>query len=169
MRGMTEESPLWKGSSSQWLNIGPYTVSLLAIAAIVVAGFFTAGLALIALVLPLGYMLWRYLLIRTRVYELTSERLRVTSGVINQHIEEIELYRVKDTRMFRTWWMRLTGLASVQLDTSDRSTPFLVIPAVRGGVELRETLRKQVEAIRDRKRVREVDFDETGGDSIEQA
>lgn len=168
MRPMNDESALWKGSSSQWLNLGPFCGGLVAIAAILVGGIFFAPVFLL-LPLPLAYMLWRYLLVRTRVYELTSQRIRVTSGVVNQVIDEIELYRVKDTQMFRSWWMRLTGLASIQLETSDRTMPSLEIPAVSGGVELRELLRQQVELTRDRKRVREMDFDETGGDSMEQA
>ncbi len=166
MRPMNDESTLWKGSSSQWLNLGPFAAALVAIIGIVVGGFFIFPL-LFALPLPLAYMLWRFLVVRTRTYELTSQRIRVTSGVVNQIIDEIELYRVKDTQMFRTWWMRLTGLASVVLETSDRTMPKLVIPAVNGGVELREMLRHQVELTRDRKRVREMDFDEVGGDDLE--
>jgi uncharacterized membrane protein YdbT with pleckstrin-like domain len=96
------------------------------------------------------------------VFELTSQRLRITSGVINQQIDEIELYRVKDTLMVRSWWMRLTGLSAISMQTSDRSLPHLVIPAIRNGGELREQLRKRVEAQRDTKRVREMDFDESG-------
>ena len=160
---MTDESSLWKGSSSQWLNLGPFTAALV-LAAGVLAGAVFFPPALIGLVLPTGYLLWRYLLVRTRVFELTSERLRVTSGVINQRIDEIELYRVKDSQMVRPWWMRLTGLASIVLATSDRTLPHLTIPAIRGGVELRELLRMNVELQRDRKRVRETDFDEVGGD-----
>jgi uncharacterized membrane protein YdbT with pleckstrin-like domain len=101
------------------------------------------------------------------VFELTSERLRITRGVINQNVDEIELYRVKDSLMIRTWWMRLTNLASIELQTSDRSMPVLVIPAIHGGMEMREILRKQVEAQRDKKRVREMDFDETGGSELD--
>ncbi|MES2661337.1 MAG: PH domain-containing protein [Verrucomicrobiota bacterium] len=163
---MNEENSFWKGSSSQWLNLGPFTGSLLMAAGLVIGGLIVPlalPFALIALVLPVGYMIWKYLVVRTRVYEITSQRVRVTSGVINQTIDEIELYRVKDTQMFRPWWMRLTGLASIQLETSDRSIPSLVIPAVRGGAELREILREQVELTRDRKRVREMDFEEGGG------
>ena len=165
---MTEETSFWKGSPSQWLNLGPYTVALLAAAGIVVGSIFFPP-ALIALVLPAGYMIWRYLVVRTEVFELTTERLRISHGVINQTIDEIELYRVKDIQMERPWWMRLTGLASIMLETSDRSIPRLVIPAIRGGEGLREILRKNVELQRDRKRVRETDFDEAGGDSIDLA
>jgi hypothetical protein len=67
---------------------------------------------------------------------------------------------VKDIAMERPLWMRMTGLASVLLDTSDRSMPKLTLPAISNGVELREQLRRQVEEIRDRKRVREVDMEE---------
>jgi hypothetical protein len=87
--------------------------------------------------------------------------------VINQHIDEIELYRVKDTLALRPWWMRLTGLASISMETSDRTLPSLAIPAIRDGMEMRETLRKQVELQRDKKRVREMDFDDAAdGDLV---
>lgn len=163
MRTMNEESSFWKGSPSQWLNLGPFLFSVLLATGIAVGGVFFPP-AFLALALPLAYIVWRYLVVRTQVFELTSERIRVTTGIINQHIDEVELYRVKDSRMVRPWWMRLAGLASIELETSDRSMPFLVIPAVHGGVELRELLRKHVELQRDRKRVRELDFDEHGGD-----
>ena len=157
---MTDEQSIWKGSPSQWLNIGPFFWALLVAAGIAISGFFFPP-AWAGLLLPLGYMIWKYLIVRTQIYELTSERLRVTRGVINQHVDEVELYRVKDTQMIRVWWMRVTGLASIMMKTSDRSMPNLTIPAIRGGTEMRELLRKQVELIRDSKRVREIDFDES--------
>lgn len=167
IRSMNEESSFWKGSPSQWLNLGHITACLILTGGILFGGLFFPP-AFIALVIPLAWLLWRYLLVRSQVFELTSERLRVTTGIINQHIDEIELYRVKDSRMIRPWWMRLTGLASIELETSDRSMPVLEIPAIHGGVELRELLRKHVELQRDRKRVRELDFEEGGeADQVE--
>ena len=158
---MTDETTLWKGSPSQWLNLGPYAAALaLAIGIAVAARYLPA--AWLALVVPLVYAIWQFLVVRCQVFQLTTQRLRITTGVINQKIDEIELYRVKDTLMLRPWWMRLTGLASISLQTSDRSLPSLVIPAIPKGEELRELLRKQVEAQRDTKRVREMDFDEPG-------
>ena len=163
---MSDETTLWKGSPSQWLNLGPFTAGLILVIGIAVAGtYFT--LAWLGVLVPAAYMGWRFLVVRCQVFELTSQRLRITTGVINQNIDEIELYRVKDTLMVRSWWMRLTGLASISTQTSDRSLPTLVIPAISNGTELREQLRKQVEAQRDTKRVREMDFDDagdTGGD-----
>jgi uncharacterized membrane protein YdbT with pleckstrin-like domain len=157
---MNEETSLWKGSSSQWLNLGSYAAAIVAAIGIGIGGFFFPP-AFIGLIAPLLFAGWKFLVVRSQVYELTCERLRITSGVINQHIDEIELYRVKDTQALRTWWMRLTGLTSIKMETSDRTLPSLVIPAIRDGMEMRETLRKQVEIQRDKKRVREMDFDES--------
>ena len=157
---MSEESSLWKGSPSQWLNLWNFTVAIVLAAGIIVGGIFMP-LVLVALVIPLAWLTWKYLIVRCQGFELTTERIKITQGVINQKLDEVELYRVKDMLMVRPWWMRLTGLASVILETSDRSQPTLEIPAVRGGLELREQLRKQVELQRDRKRVREMDFQDS--------
>lgn len=155
---MSDEASLWKGSSSQWLNLGPFTAAGVAAAGIAIGSlFFPPGF--IALVIPVAYIIWKYLVVRTSVFELTTERLRITKGILNQQIDEIELYRVKDSQMVRPWWMRLTGLASIVMETSDRTMPTLVIPAVPGGAEIRELLRRHVEIQRDRKRVREMDFE----------
>lgn len=159
LAAMNDENMLWKGGPSQWLNLGPFAAALVLGAGIAAGGLFFPP-ALAGLVLPLGYIIWKCLVVRAQVYELTSERLRFTRGVINQQVDEIELYRVKDSQLLRVWWMRLTGLASIVLETSDRTLPNLVIPAISGGTEMRELLRKQVEAQRDKKRVREMDFDE---------
>ncbi|MEK6231918.1 MAG: PH domain-containing protein [Luteolibacter sp.] len=161
---MTEETTFWKGSPSQWLNIGPFSVAILLAAGITVGGVFFAP-AFIALIIPAAYALWRYLTVRCQTFEVTTERLRITKGVINQNIDEVELYRVKDMVVERKWWMRLTGLGNVHLQTSDRSLPHVDIPAITDCIGLREELRKLVEAMRDKKRVREMDFDETGGEN----
>jgi len=157
---MDEETTFWKGSPSQWLNIGPFTVALLLAAGIAFGGMFFPP-AWIALAIPFFYALWSYLTVRSQTFELTTERLRITKGIINQSIDEVELYRVKDILVERKWWMRLTGLGHIHLETSDRSLPHIDIPAIRDSINLRESLRKKVEAMRDKKRVREMDFDET--------
>ncbi len=113
-----------------------------------------------ALILPLVWMIWRYLVIRCEAFELTSQRLRISKGVLNQTIDEVELYRVKDVLLEKTWWMRILNLGSLYLETSDRSLPKITIPAISDATTLRETLRREVEIVRDKKRVRELDFEE---------
>jgi membrane protein YdbS with pleckstrin-like domain len=159
------ETPLWKGTTSQWLNIGHFTLALILSAGIIIGGVYIP-FAYAALIIPLAWILWRYLVIRCEVYEMSCQRLRINKGVFNQTSDEIELYRVKDVILERKWWMRILGLGSLHLQTSDRSLPDITIPAVRDTTNLREILRREVEIVRDKKRVRELDFDDSQEDLL---
>lgn len=163
MVGAVNEEILWKGGPSQLLNLGKFVAAGLMAVGIGVLAVFTSPLVWVALVLPLAWAIWCFLQIRCRRFELTTQRLRLFSGVLNQRIDEIELYRVKDMTMERPLWLRMFGLSTLSLLTSDRSHPKVQICAITEATDLRETLRKQVEFWRDKKRVREVDFEE-GGD-----
>jgi uncharacterized membrane protein YdbT with pleckstrin-like domain len=112
------------------------------------------------LVLPFGRAVWRYLIVRTTRYELTSQRLRTTRGIISRHVEELELYRVKDTAFSQSVFERVFGLATVRITSSDHSTPITTIDSVPAPIAqwVREAIRGCVEELRTRKQVREVDY-----------
>lgn len=158
---MSEEI-LWKGSPSQILNIGKFLLAFLLAVGIAIGGLWFPP-AWMLLVLPFLWSLWTWIVTRCICHELTTERIRLYEGVLNQKLDDVELYRVKDTSIERPFWCRIFGLSTLIIETSDRSQPRIEIRAIRDGLELREMLRKQVEYWRDRKRVREVDFDESGG------
>ena len=163
-----EEIPVWKGRSHQIVNFWPLAASLLLLILILVGAFAWKGWLGWVSLIPLAYGGWLWLGTKLKVFELTSERIRIYEGILNQKINEVELYRVKDTSIEKPFWLRLFGLSNIVLQTSDRSTPEIEINAVRDGVELRERLRKQVELLRDKKRVREVDFEGADdGDGID--
>ena len=152
-----EEETLWQGTRSQITNLGVYSLALLLMAGAIVGGFFFA-LVWGFIVVPVIWMVWVWLQTRSESFTLTTERLRLKKGVLNQVFDEVELYRVKDVTLARSAVQRLFGLGSVTMQTSDQGQETICIDSVRGSEELREQLRKQVEIIRDRKRVREVDF-----------
>ena len=113
---------------------------------------------------------WKWLTVRCHRFEISTERLKMFEGVLNRSVDEIELYRVKDTQIQQPILYRLFGLGHVILETSDRSHPKATLNAIKGPREVGEILRREVESLRDKKRVREVDFDESGdsefGDEI---
>ena len=74
-------------------------------------------------------------------------------------MDEIELYRIKDSTVDNPFILRILGLGNIRLITSDKSTPVITIPAIKDAREVRETIRKRVEYLRDKKRVREVDYE----------
>jgi membrane protein YdbS with pleckstrin-like domain len=139
-----DEQFVWEGRPSQVVNLGDFIV---------------CGL-LCWLVLPLFVAVWRWLEVRCTRYEVTTQRFRVTHGVLNRRTDELELYRVKDTSFDQPLLLRMFSLANVLVASSDVSTPRTAIrglPAEEAR-RLRETLRTCVERMRDRKRVREVDY-----------
>ena len=162
-----EENIVWKGRSHQIVNFWPLLACLVLIIVLGFAAYaWTPWLAL-GILVPLGYGIWLWLGTNLRVFEFTSQRLRIYEGILNQDINEVELYRVKDNRLEKPFWLRIFGLSNIVLTTSDRSLPTIEINAVRDGVGIREKLRKQVEHLRDKKRVREVDFEGGSDDDMD--
>jgi uncharacterized membrane protein YdbT with pleckstrin-like domain len=163
---MSEETTVWKGRPSQLLNFWVFAAcGLIAIAFLV--GAIWMPLVAIGVVLPLAFMIWKWLVVRCRIYELTTQRLRLYEGVLNQDIDEVELYRVKDTTINRPFILRMFNLGNIHLATSDRTHQEVTMKAIHDGITVREMIRKNVEEIRDAKRVREVDFDSGDGDDLE--
>src|SRR5438874_3950259 len=100
-----------------------------------------------------------YLQTRCKVFELTTERLKITSGVFTKVTETLELYRVKDIETRQPFFSQLVGIENVQMNTSDASSPIVLIEAVPSSVGFADKLRNQVEIIRQQKRVREIDIE----------
>jgi len=164
---MAEENTLWKGSTSQLVHFWTYLFWLIVAAGIVVGASVALNpLIYAALVIPLGGILIRWVVTRTTVYELTTQRLRKTSGILNKKLDELELYRVKDSTLEQPLLLRMFGLGNIKIMSSDVSLPTLEMSAVGGAYEAREKLRLAVEAERDRKRVRDVNLSDGDGDVL---
>ena len=137
------EEFVWEGTPSQVVNL-PYFIGM--------------GL-LFFLVVPLFLILWRWLQTKNTHYRLSTQRLTTTEGVLNKTTDDLELYRVKDYRVERPFILRLFNLGDVRLNTSDRSDPVVLVRAVEDAEILREHIRTHVENARERKGVRELDFE----------
>jgi uncharacterized membrane protein YdbT with pleckstrin-like domain len=109
------------------------------------------------LIIPLFIILWKYLEVRKTTYELTPERLRLTQGVLNRRIDDLELYRIKDYRIYQPFIYRLFKVSNIILETSDKSHPTFILRAVHKGEELLDMIRVRVEELRAVKRVSEID------------
>lgn len=139
---MATENHVWTGTSSQIENLGIFLL----------CGLLSLTLFLIPIVAAVAF--WKYLVVKNQTYELTSQRLKMHSGVLNKKIDELELYRVKDTKFDQPFFLRLFGLANVVLVTSDETTPLITIKAIPDAQAIREKIRALVEERRDQKRVR---------------
>src|SRR5947209_5929571 len=112
-----QEQLLFKGSSSPIVNFGSFLVCGIVMAASLAFAFILPGpihyvlfgLAAVALI----YILVQWFLIKSRVYEVTSERIRITRGMLTRRTDELELYRVKDTTLIEPLSLRLFSLGHI--------------------------------------------------------
>jgi len=139
---MNEEN-IWEGSPSQWSNFSFYLLC------VILTPAFGIGLLL---------ALWKYYDTRFNKFEITTQRILEHKGIFSKTTDEIELFRVKDLTHHQPFFLRLVGLSSVSLDTTDKSHPLVLIKAVNNGKELKEHLRIAVDKRRDIKGVTEIDY-----------
>lgn len=157
-----EETLLWKGTPSQWTNFGGYFFCLLLAAGVAAAYWLIVPrqpLILAGLAIPVVWALSRWIATRTHRYEITSERIRVTTGLFSRVTTELELYRVRDYTIEEPFWLRLVGCGNIILQTADRSTPRTVIHAVPSVSQLKDQIRTHTERMRQLRGVRDLEID----------
>lgn len=137
-----DEQIVWIGRSSQLIHLGAYIVCFL---------FFW-------LIIPLFIAYFLYLKTKNTIYVITPERLHEYSGILTKRIDDLELYRVKDTAYIQPITLWFFHLSSVSILTSDPNWGESVIPGIKDGMMVREKLRRLVEEARDKKGVKEVDY-----------
>ncbi len=137
---MAAERVIWRGRTSHVTNLGTYILCFL----------------FCWLVIPIFIAIWKYIEVRGIQYELTNERFKESSGVLNLRFDELELYRVRDTALMQPIFLRLFGLASIELHTEDITTPLVVIAAIPAddAKRLHQVIRETVEKVKiDRGRI----------------
>ncbi|MBV9881456.1 MAG: PH domain-containing protein [Sphingomonadaceae bacterium] len=160
------DAPLdtFRPSTKGWLlgTLAGWGTLLLGLAGIVITllGYGLYFLALTAIALLI--ILWRWLENMGSKYEITEERLIIRRGIVSKSIDEVELYRVKDIRIDFSLINQLAGIGRITIGSSDETTRSgdLVIAGIDRAQERRETLRRLVDAARQKRRVREIDMHE---------
>ena len=159
-----KEELVCRRSPSQILNIRIFSINILIVALIIAIYAFlsqryeTSLYVVLLCFLPMQVIVWNFFKVHCTRYILTNERLTIITGVLNRKTEEIELYRIKDSSFEEPLIYRFFGVGNIRLETSDRSMATVYMRALPHGKAFREDLRRCVEAIREKKNVREVDF-----------
>ena len=100
-----------------------------------------------------------YLKTRFTVYEVTNQRIKLKTGILNQEIDECELYRVRDYKIVKPFFQRIFGLGKIELVTSDRSNSNINLNGIKDPENLYNLIRDNVEKIRRKTGTRELDVE----------
>ncbi len=87
-------------------------------------------------------------------YAMNEDRLFMSVGFFSIKDEEILLYRIRDLHTTRTLWQRIFGVGTVHVVSSDKTMPNLMLKNVKKPIDVKELLHKQVEAVKESRRMR---------------
>ena len=87
-------------------------------------------------------------------YALSEDRLFLSQGFLNIRDDEVLLYRVRDIDSSRSLWQRIFGVGTINILSSDKSMPNLVLQNVKDPVAVKEMIHQQVEKVKIERRVR---------------
>ena len=110
--------------------------------------YFIVGISVVIL---LTYGL-NYLFIRSIKYTITDEQIIFTRGVFTITTDFIEVYRIVDSKVVRSFLLRLIGGMSFHMDTLDKSHPEFILKGIPKS-DIETYVRSLVEKARGKKRV----------------
>lgn len=85
--------------------------------------WFALGIFLIAA----GRFAVKWLIWKTRVYRITSERIEYESGLISKSIQNTDLWRIEDITLEQNALQRIFRVGRIVIVSSDKTTPRIVI------------------------------------------
>lgn len=101
-------------------------------------------------------------------YRLTEEKLLINTGVLSIKEEEVQLYRIMDVTLKRSFWQRLFNVGTIHCCSGDKTTPEFDIKDIKNPSEVKEILSKNIEIQRDKKRIAGREFLVDSEDDIEE-
>jgi membrane protein YdbS with pleckstrin-like domain len=122
----------WLADRVKWL--GAAGVFWLTVAILVISGLLVVGRVFLTI---LGHR-----------YRLTTQRLFIERGILSQTVDQTELIRVDDVRLYKSLLDRLFGLGSVALTSTDASDREVLIVGVAEPDKVAEAIRSHMRVMR---------------------
>jgi membrane protein YdbS with pleckstrin-like domain len=114
--------------------------------------------ALVPLALALLLLLLVWIRVKSCSYRLTTQRLFARRGWLAKHVDELELYRVKDVVVDQRFLQRMMGYGTITVLTDDDTTPTMDLVRISRPTEIKEMIRTQYRAARRREGVHATEF-----------
>jgi uncharacterized membrane protein YdbT with pleckstrin-like domain len=98
---------------------------------------------------------FRFLYIRNIRYTLTPEILRISRGIFFKRTDQVELYRLKDYVVIRSFLLQMFGLMDVELKGTDPENPVVWLRGIPFS-DLVDTIRNHVQNARGVNKIYEI-------------
>lgn len=114
--------------------------------------------ALIPLTFGVLLLLQLWIRVKSFSYRLTTQRLFIRRGWLAKHVNELELYRVKDVVVDQGVLQRMLGYGSITVLADDNTTPEVHLDRVSSPTKVKELIRTHYRAARQREGVHPTEF-----------
>lgn len=104
-------------------------------------GLIVLGILLLCFGVGLIFLILAWYRIASRRYRLTTERFFCYRGLIAQHMDELELYRIKDVKMDQGVLDRIFKTGTITIHSTDDTTPLLRMEGISHPEEVKEQIR----------------------------
>jgi len=93
-------------------------------------------------------------------YRVTSQRVIVETGLFSKRVDQLDLYRIVDFVVERSFGQRIMGTGTLTIDSMDKTTPVTRIEGIRTNVMgLYERVRAAAESEKQKRNVRPMDIE----------
>lgn len=106
-------------------------------------------------ILLMLFALYRYIFICRAIYLVTSEYIRITTGILFKRTDIVELFRVKDYIITQPPLLQILNLMDLQLKTTDPEKPILWLRGIPQTTII-DTLRDRILHSRNRNHIIEI-------------
>lgn len=86
--------------------------------------------------------LFKVIKLKSIHYKVTPDRIEWTRGLLEKRVDNIDMFRIVDISMHRSFLDRLVGIGSVTIMTSDKNQPKFSFEKVPGSNQLYDTIKK---------------------------
>lgn len=150
---MEPEKTIHQTSPAQIVNLKYFLIGGLLGAGIVVLSFLLSNPVLLVLLLvPMVYVWWRWMLVKSMRLTITDQRLIISQGVFNKVTNETELYRVRDTSIEEPFFYRMFGVGNIVVYSTDEAEGKLLLNAFAKPHWIKDQIRNYAEICRKNRR-----------------
>jgi membrane protein YdbS with pleckstrin-like domain len=87
-------------------------------------------------------LLFKIIKLKSVRYRVTADRIEWTRGIFSRNVDNIDMFRIADLSMHRSFSDRLVGIGSVVLITTDKTDPEFRFEKVSSPKQLYDTIKK---------------------------
>ena len=104
------------------------------------------------LIAPIPVAVYEYFRLKNTRYTVSNERIICESGIFSKTVEQVEIYRIRDLVITRSFLERIFDVGSVTVISTDKTASSLELQCIPNVMEVKEHIRHCTEHLRSTKR-----------------